>query len=337
MSNQVTVYTPELSTKIPLFSVVIPAYNASAFVAECIESVLAQTDPDFEVIVVDDGSTDNTSKIVTSFTDSRLTLIQRTNGGLAAARNTGIAGAKGTFVAFLDADDRWLPEKLASHRHVLDAHPEASVSYDWAAFINAEGVLTGLYMAQTRRAITHEALMIKNYLGNGSTSVVRRSVLESFNGFDEQLFRLVDRELWVRLTYYGHTLQLVPKVLTEYRQHSSSFTSDTTRMLQGLEEFFQRIKLYAPESVSKFALLATASMHRWMARAAFVAQDYNRARYHARQSLASSIQIVWKDPRAPITFLAILIQSTLPKPMLDKLLNLATHVTTKWFQLRTNF
>lgn len=320
----------------PKFSVVIPAYNASAFITDCLNSVFAQTDPDFEVIVVDDGSTDLTSQLVLNFSDSRLKLIQRVNGGLAAARNTGIAAARGELVAFLDADDRWHPEKLASHRQALDQHLDASVSYDWAAFIDVDGNRTGLCMAQTQTTITHAALMIKNYLGNGSTSVVRRSILQKFGGFDEHLFRLVDRELWVRLTYYGYTLQLVPKVLTEYRQHASSFTADTDRMLQGLQEFFERIAIYAPESVEKFAPLATACMHRWMARAAFVARDYEKARCHARQSLTSSIQVLWKDPRAPITFAAIFLESILPKSWLEKLLEFATQLTSQWFRFRSN-
>ena len=318
----------------PKFSVVIPAYNASLYIVDCLNSVFAQTESDYEIIVVDDGSTDDTRERVLSFTDSRLKLISRPNGGLAAARNTGVAVAEGELVAFLDADDRWLPDKLAAHRLANDTCPEVSVTYDWAAFIDSEGESTGLCMSQSNRKITHKALMIKNYLGNGSNSVVRRKVLEELKGFDEKLFRLVDRELWVRLTYYGHKFQLVPKVLTEYRQHSSSFTSDTARMLKGLDEFFSRIALYAPESVEKYSPLARACMHRWMARAALVDRNYEDAQHHMYQSLGASLEVIWSDPRAPITFVAIFLQSILPSQWFDKLLKISTSLVSRWFQLR---
>lgn len=324
-----------LPVKNPKFSVVIPAYNASAYIADCVNSVLTQTDQDFEVIVVDDGSTDQTAKIVSTFTDQRVNLVQRANGGLAAARNTGIAVAKGELVAFLDADDRWCREKLATHRQALDNNPQASVSYDWAAFIDVHGNRTGLCMSQTRKKMTHEALMVKNYLGNGSTSVVRRSVLEKFGGFDEKLHRLVDRELWVRLTFYGHQLQLVPQVLTEYRQHPNSFTADTNRMLKGLEEFLVRVSIYAPQSVKKFAPLTRACTNRWMARAAFVEGNYPKARFHASQSLQSSISVLWRDPRAAITFAAIAVETITPKPIFEKLLQLGNQLTTYWFRSRS--
>ncbi len=320
----------------PKFSVVIPAYNASSFITDCIESVIRQTDADFEIIVVNDGSTDDTACAVLELSDSRLKLINRSNGGLAAARNTGVSVARGELVAFLDADDRWLPDKLAAHRQVYSDYPETSVTYDWATFIDAEGNQTGLYMSQRKKEVTHQDLMIKNYLGNGSTSIVRRSVLEESGGFDEKLPRLVDRELWVRLTYCGHKIQLVPKVLTEYRQHPGSFTADRARMLQGLDEFFARISSYAPASVETYAPLARACMHRWMSRAAFTERDYKTARWHMRQSLSASIKILWKDPRAPITFAVIAAQSIFPERWFDKLLDTANLLAARWFQPRAN-
>jgi glycosyltransferase involved in cell wall biosynthesis len=323
-------------TETPKFSVVIPAYNAGLYIAECVNSVLAQTDPDFEVIVVDDGSTDDTAQIVSSFTDPRLRLVQRANGGLAVARNTGIAASRGELVAFLDADDRWCPEKLAAHRQALDRDWEASVSYDWAAFIDQQGDRTGLCMARTHRTLTHEDFLLKNYLGNGSTAVVRRSVLEQAGYFDEHLRRLVDHELWVRLTHQGHRLHLVPQVLTEYRTHPASFTADTDRMLQGVEVFLQRVARYAPDSVRRLAPLTIACTHRWMARAAFVAGNYQRARQHARKSLQASLQVLWRDPRAPITFAAIAVQAITPTPLFRWLLQVGQTLAVRWFGSRSD-
>jgi hypothetical protein len=321
--------------KMPHFSVVIPAYNTSPYIQDCLQSVLAQTEPDFEVIVVDDGSTDDTAAQVKAISDPRIHLIQQPNGGLAAARNTGIWAAQGELVAFLDADDRWCPEKLAAHRQVLEQHPEASVSYDWAAFIDSQGQRTGLCMAQSRIQLTPEALLLKNYLGNGSTAVVRRGILEQVGGFDESLRRMVDHELWIRLTHGGHHIQLVPAVLTDYRTHSQSFTADTGRMLQGVEAFLQKVATYAPESVQKLSPLVWAFTHRWMARAAFVAGDYDKARSHALHAVQAAPQVLWRDPRGPITFAAIALQTVTPAPLFQGLLSLGVNVTTSWFRVRS--
>ncbi len=318
----------------PKFSVVIPAYNASPYITDCLNSVLAQCEKDFEVIVVNDGSTDNTAAMVSTFTDARIHLLNRPNGGLAAARNTGIRAAQGEFVAFLDADDRWCEEKLAAHRQAMEADPNASVSYDWSAFIDVEGKRTGLMMAQTQKLLTHEALLLKNYLGNGSTSVVRRSVLEANNGFDETLYRLVDHELWVRLAFNGHHFRLVPRQLTEYRIHGASFTADTERMLKGVEAFLAKVATYAPDSVRQLKPLVIACTHRWMARAAFVAGNYAQARKHSFQSLRHSPQVLWRDERAAITFAAIALQAIVPKPLFKSVKQFGLHQATRWFQAR---
>jgi glycosyltransferase involved in cell wall biosynthesis len=318
----------------PKFSVVIPAYNASPYITDCLNSVLAQSEIDFEVIVVNDGSTDNTAQMVSNFTDPRIHLIHRSNGGLAAARNTGIRAAKGEFVAFLDADDRWCVEKLAAHKQALETQTTASVSYDWSAFIDTQGERTGLLMAQTQKSLTPEALLLKNYLGNGSTSVVRRSVLEANNGFDESLHRLVDQELWVRLAFNGHHFQLVPRQLTEYRIHPGSFTADTERMLKGVEAFLAKVATYDPKSVQQLAPLVVACTHRWMARAAFVGGDYVQARRHSWQSLRHSPQVLWRDERAAITFVAIALQAIVPSPLFKWLQKFGYRLVTNWLQNR---
>ncbi len=315
----------------PLFSVVIPAYNMGRYLTDCLDSVLAQSETDFEVLVVDDGSTDDTVAVVARCSDARVRLIQRVNGGLAAARNTGVQSARGQLVAFLDADDRWCPTKLALHRRALAAHPEVSVSYDWSVFIDVEGRRTGLALTQAHVQLTYEKLMLKNYLGNGSTSVVRRSVLEACGGFDENLKRLVDHELWVRLAFTGHQFLLVPEVLTEYRTHPQSLSADTDRMLRGVEAFLNKIATFAPDSVRRLAPLVRACTHRWMARAAFVAGNYKAARRHVVLALRARPSVLWRDPRAPITFAAIAVQALTPAPLFVHLLQVGQRLGEWWF------
>jgi hypothetical protein len=189
-------------------------------------------------------------------------------------------------------------------------------------------------MAQTKRPLTHAALLLKNWLGNGSTSVVKRSVLQEVGGFDEHLPRMVDQELWVRLSLQGHRFQQVPGVLTEYRSHPNSFTADTRRMLQGLEIFLQRVSLYAPESVRQLRPLILACTHRWMARAAFMAGNYGEARHHAVLALQSTPSVLWRDPRAPITLVAILMQTILPTPVFRVIRQWGLEGAARWFARR---
>ena len=123
----------------PIVSVVMPVYNVEAYVAEAIDSVLAQTLPDFELIIVDDGGHDRSLEICRSYHDARIRIVSQSNRGLAGARNTGIAAARASYVAFLDSDDRWLPEKLALHVIHLDNNPSDGVSFSPSRFIDCDG------------------------------------------------------------------------------------------------------------------------------------------------------------------------------------------------------
>ncbi len=120
----------------PKVTVVVPAFNVSKYIAASLRSILAQTFTDFEVIVVNDGSTDDTAKIVAAFRDPRIQLLTQKNRGLAGARNSGIRLAKGEYIAFLDSDDLWLPEKLDRHVRHLDSKPRVGVSYSGSSFID---------------------------------------------------------------------------------------------------------------------------------------------------------------------------------------------------------
>ena len=115
----------------PTISVVIPAYNAAKTILETIDSVRQQTFSDFEVIVINDGSNDNTAELVNAVADDRLRLFSYENGGAAIARNRGIDHVSGEFIAFLDADDLWTPDKLELQLEALQKHPEAGVAHSW--------------------------------------------------------------------------------------------------------------------------------------------------------------------------------------------------------------
>jgi hypothetical protein len=174
----------------PLVSVIIPAYDAAATIAETIESALAQTHRRIEVVVVDDGSTDATAAIAARFAarDPRLRLLSTPNRGVAAARNAGIAESAGAFVAPLDADDLWHPSTLARQLRALEtAGPDAGFAYAWFRRIDMEGrvIENGAPRVCVGRAFTR--LVATNFVGNGSGLLLRRAAIEGVGGYHRAL------------------------------------------------------------------------------------------------------------------------------------------------------
>jgi cellulose synthase/poly-beta-1,6-N-acetylglucosamine synthase-like glycosyltransferase len=176
----------------PTVSVIIPAYNAQRYIRRTLNSVLAQTYPKLEVIVVNDGSTDETKKVVeaTIAGDTRFRLINQSNAGVAAARNTGLAHALGDLIATLDADDLWHPTKLDMQVRKLLNTPAAGLVYCWSRWIDTNDKILwqpALPPAFEGRALV--AAIFQNFVGNGSTPLMWRSCLKKVSGYDEELRR----------------------------------------------------------------------------------------------------------------------------------------------------
>jgi glycosyltransferase involved in cell wall biosynthesis len=185
----------------PLISVVIPAYNAGRFVGEAIESVLNQTFQDFEIIVIDDGSTDDTHDVVSSFGE-KIIYIQQENNGPAAARNAGIKRSNSKYIAFLDADDWWVKNKFEEELNILDSMPDlAFVCSDWFAGHDGTEVRKSAlqeYEASKNNLADFGLLLSENFV-NTSTVLVQRQRLVDAGLFNECLRGAEDRDLWLRL------------------------------------------------------------------------------------------------------------------------------------------
>lgn len=208
----------------PQVSVVIPTHNGARYVPAAVESVLAQTCQDFELIVVDDGSTDATRAVLAPYSD-RLAYIYQENQERSAARNTGIRAATGEYVAFLDADDAWLSDKLERQVSVLAEHPEAVLVYGQAIYMDIDGndvsfrgqhmcghVTPALQVEDLSRALISGNVVY----GGGSMPLVRRSALDSAGWFDESLCYPEDWDLWARLSHLG-PFAYIPQPLVRYR------------------------------------------------------------------------------------------------------------------------
>ncbi len=181
-------------------SVVIPLYNARDVIRETIETVLAQTWKDYDVIVVDDGSTDGSGAIVREF-GGRIRYIRQENGGVARARNRGVAESTGEFIALLDHDDLWHPAKLEKQVAVLDRCPEVGMVITDVVHLDRDGRPMGVIGAGYNPSETFARLFVRGYVPTPSAAMIRRSVLQTVGGFDERFHSagLDDHELWTRI------------------------------------------------------------------------------------------------------------------------------------------
>lgn len=211
-------------TAAPRVSVIVPAFNAAQTIRETVDSILAQTVQDIEVIVVDDGSTDGTIDVVRGFGDERVRLVEQHNGGAAAARNTGIGRAAGTWVAFLDSDDLWLPEKLERQLAELER-----TGMD-AALTSVVLVDANLAPLEVRHSTPSDDLLMdflsfRNLPAVMDTLIVRRSRLEQVGRFSADLVILEDWDLLIRLARNGG-VHPVTEPLALYRQHPGNRSRD---------------------------------------------------------------------------------------------------------------
>lgn len=204
-------------------SIVMPVYNQELYIGQAIQSVLDQTYPDFELIIIDDGSTDGTPDRIRTFTDTRIRYIFQDNQERSAARNLGLSMAKGTYVAFLDADDFWLPTYLERQVAELDARPECGLSHTWVYDTDITGRPLRVGGDGASDAASHEeftrALLIENLMSSIAV-VIRKECLESTGCFDTKLRQSEDWELWIRIALQ-YEVATIQQPLACYRHYNA--------------------------------------------------------------------------------------------------------------------
>jgi O-antigen biosynthesis protein len=199
----------------PLVSVVVPTYNRATLVCRAVRSVLAQTFPDYEVLVVDDGSTDETEEAVRSIPDPRVHYLRQSrNRGVSAARNRGIRAARGEFIAFLDSDDEWLPEKLERQVRVLQEAPE-EVGLVYSGVRSVDGSGSGWTFRPRHRGDVYGEILEANPIHSGSSVMVRRNVVRTAGFFDEGIPAIEDFDYWIRIARF-YRFEAVDEPLVRY-------------------------------------------------------------------------------------------------------------------------
>lgn len=237
-------------------SVVIPAFNQARYLAQAIESVLNQTHPQLEIIVVDDGSTDETPQVLARFAKCpSVKVVSQTNAGLPAARNRGLQEATGDYVCFLDSDDYYAPEKISKQAQRLDEDPELGLVYcdivtvDEAGQAVAEQYSIGK-IGRVLSGLIFQSLILGGYFPP-HTVMIRRSVLTALGPFDAALGGHADYELWLRVTAAGHRACYLDEPLAFYRTHPNSMSKDGLHMNETRIATFRKLAALYPAAVGE--------------------------------------------------------------------------------------
>jgi glycosyltransferase involved in cell wall biosynthesis len=241
-------------------SVVIPVYNAAGFIAETLDSVLRQTLPADEILVIDDGSTDDTATVAESF-GSPVRVIRRPNCRQAASRNFGVREAKSEWIAFVDADDKWQPSKLARQMEELARNPLADLCYTARVeFVEQGGeVKLGKVMSVPPPEDIRQALF-RNTTFMPSSVVIRRSTFLAAGGFDAKFQIVEDWDFWLRLLHAGTVFAACQEALLLYRIHPKSVSHDAIPALAEAKQIYQnRVLPHLPKVTRWFAQMKSQS------------------------------------------------------------------------------
>jgi len=284
----------------PKVSVIIPTYNRRELVQEAIDSVLAQTYTDYEIIVVDDGSTDGTREALQERYGDRIRYVWQENQGESAARNRGIEMARGEYIAFLDSDDVWLPEKLSKQVNLLDYSPEVGLVCCYEHKVNESGKpLPGL--EKDCQNITFQNLCLRNLVGSTSTVVIRKQILTQVGEFDDSIRYGEDWDLWLRVVLVSR-IKCITEPLVRVRLHQGGqwwFLKPET-INQELKEhlrFLRRAIDELPEKSAETSTLRDEALAEEHARAAWAFYAFGKVE-EACEQLEFAINLnpqKWKD------------------------------------------
>ena len=299
----------------PAVSVIMPCFNGATTIGIAVESVLGQDFADFELIVVDDGGADGSMAICRSFDDPRIRIVVQHNRGPAGARNTGIARARGRYVALLDSDDLWERQKLAIHVAHLDARPDVGVSYDSSELIDIAGRRLSIYQRPKSGLASTKDVFCGRSISNGSVPVFRREMLEEgalpgdragrIQYFDETLRRSEDVECWTRLALTSRfKFESVPEVLTLCRVNGSWLSADVVRQLASWDEACAKLQRIDPAFIASHWREARGRELRYLARRCVQIRDRGLGLMLALEALSHCPRLLLDEPVKTLTTLS---------------------------------
>jgi len=299
----------------PVISIVMPVYNTAKYVEAAIESVLAQTFVDFELLIIDDAGPDNSIELCRAYSDPRIRIISQANRGLAGARNTGIRHARGQYIALLDSDDLWEPEKLERHIEHLWQSPEVGISYAASRMIDDDGNFLRIVQRPKLKNVTARDVFLRNPVGNGSAPVIRRQVFEDIafinedrnelDYFDESFRQSEDIECWCRMALMTKwRFEGIAGAYTRYRINEGGLSANIVKQFETWSRVKARVSELDPEFADKWGPYAEAYQKRYLARRCFRMGEGALAWSLMKEALQICPRILIQEPAKTLTTIA---------------------------------
>ncbi|MCR9271176.1 MAG: glycosyltransferase family 2 protein [Hyphomonadaceae bacterium] len=298
--------------KPPIVSVIMPVYNTAKYVESAVESVLAQSFEDFELLIIDDAGTDRSIELCRAYDDPRIRIISQANRGLAGARNTGIRQARGQFVALLDSDDLWEPEKLERHVEHLWRSPDVGVSYAASSMMDDDGNLLRIVQRPKLKGVTARDVFLRNPVGNGSAPVLRRVVFDDIafinpqrdelDYFDESFRQSEDIECWCRIALMTPwRFEGITGAYTKYRINEGGLSANVVKQFETWSRVKARVAELAPAFAAEWSAHAEAYQKRYLARRCFRMGDGALAWSLMKEALQICPKILVEEPAKTLT------------------------------------
>jgi glycosyltransferase involved in cell wall biosynthesis len=284
-------------------SVVIPAYNQARFVAQAVESVLAQTVPAAEVIVVNDGSSDDTAPVLDRFR-APVRVVTQQNQGVSRARNAGVAASSGDAVAFLDADDVWKPKKLAAQVELLARSPEVGLVHCGVEQIDGQGVVLGHHLDGMQGWVFEEMLLFRRsvILGGGSGVMLRRELFDELGGFDPCLSTSADWDFYFRAAR-RRLVGFIAEPLLQYRFHGANMHGNVALMEHDMLYAYDKAFREPDERLRRMRRRSYGNLHLVLAGSYFTVRKPRKTVEHALRSLALTPENGLRLAAFPLRFL----------------------------------
>ena len=291
----------------PLISIIIPAYNAETTILKTVESVLKQTLADFEIIVINDGSTDQTLEILEDIEDPRVQTFTFPNSGPQKSRNRGIEKAQGKYLAFLDADDLWTQEKLADQLQALQESSDAVMAYSWTNWIDEQDRVwrRGAHVSISGNVAAR--LLLSDFIGSGSNPLILAEVVKKLGGFDEDIVAGQDWEMWLRIASQ-YSVVAISKVHVLYRKlpTSRAWSNNVSRQEKGYRQVIEKTIYRSPEILQPLRRRVLGNVYK-----SLTVDSLERAVSAKQSPMAVKLigQAVWYDPsllRARVLYKVIL-------------------------------
>ncbi|OGH97973.1 MAG: hypothetical protein A2104_05240 [Candidatus Melainabacteria bacterium GWF2_32_7] len=316
----------------PKVSVIITTYNRLDYLGYAIESVLNQTYDDLELIIVDDGSTDNTREFVNSYYDDRIIYHYQENKGQNPARNKGMELARGEYIAHLDSDDTWTSTKLEKQVNILENNADIGLVYCGTLLIDKQNNNIGTQPMIIHNGNVLDKLLMTNFLYNGSCALFRKECLEKVGLFDESFKRMTDWEFYLKFAIY-YKFYGINEYLLKYRIHnetmSKDFKSYETYGIKILEKIFNHKDL--DNKYLKYKNRAIALRHRYLGRRYFENNYPVEARKSFKEALNTDTTLLFQS-----NSFILLILTYLPLNLVEHLRNLKRSLKTRKLVYKVN-